>query len=899
MKNLKILNIEDSSDDSALILRHFTKSGYEVFMDRIETPQAMRAALAGGGWDVIISDYRMPNFSGLEAYAVLKESGLDIPFIIISGTIGEETAVEAMLAGVNDYMMKNNLSRLVPAIEREMQETANRRARREAEEALRESEKRLQLALSAARMGVWEWNPQTNVVICSEECYQLAGIDTFGGTFEDFAAFLPPDQLKHFTETVDRAIAENILFEVEFQLNKPCGETIWLSNHGKIDYDENGQAVRMVCAVTDVTDRKKAEEELRQSEERFRSLTSAISQIVWTADADGVFLSARSPRDELTLVDNDVMTEWETRLHSDDRERAINNFRQAIRNRSRYQDEFRLRHVDDNTYHYYISRGTPVFEKDGTIREWVGSLTDITGRKLAEKSLRESEENFRALVKATTQFVWMVDTEGESPDFPHWWSEITGMTPEQSRGGGWMERLHADDRERTARLWQTAFENKTLFEVEYRVLSRENEYRHFAVRGVPVFNDDSSFRQWIGTFTDITERVIADETLRRTEDDLRQSQKLESVGRLAGGIAHDFNNMLTAINGYSDLTLRRLSPEDPLRGNIEEIRKAGERSAELTHQLLAFSRQQILQEKVLDINDVIVDTSMMLERLIGEDIKLITSLAPDIGKIKADPGQLSQVVLNLVVNSRDAMANGGKITIETMNVELDEAYASQHRSVIPGPYVMMAVSDTGTGIDSETMERMFEPFFTTKGKGKGTGLGLSTVYGIIKQSGGNIWVYTELEEGTTFKIYFPLIHETAGTAEKAHPGTILERGTETILLVEDEEILRRLGREILEAAGYNVLEAKDGVDALDICEQRNGKIDLLLTDVVMPQMGGRELAEKLAPKYPKMRVLFTSGYTDDAIVRHGIIDEGTNFIQKPFTLEALSGKVRETLDAKR
>jgi CheY-like chemotaxis protein len=303
-----------------------------------------------------------------------------------------------------------------------------------------------------------------------------------------------------------------------------------------------------------------------------------------------------------------------------------------------------------------------------------------------------------------------------------------------------------------------------------------------------------------------------------------------------------------------------------------------------------------LQEKVLDINKVIADTSMMLERVIGEDVKLVTALSPYLGKIKADPGQLSQVILNLVVNARDAMADGGKITIETSNIELDEVYASNHRSVIPGPYVMMAVSDTGSGIDSETMEHMFEPFFTTKGIGKGTGLGLSTVYGIVKQSGGNIWVYTELGKGTTFKIYFPLVNESNGQHEKATSSATLERGTETILLVEDEELLRKLGRDILEANGYKVIEAKDGVDALAVCEQLDEDIHLLLTDVVMPQMGGRELAEKLAGKYPAMRVLFTSGYTDDAIVRHGIIDEGTNFIQKPFTLDALSQKVREILD---
>ncbi len=900
MKTLNVLNVEDSADDYDLIVRHLTKAGYQLYSERVEVAEDMQAALAARDWDIIISDYRMPNFSGLEAFAVFRQSGQDIPFIIISGTIGEDTAVEAMLTGVNDYMMKNNLSRLVPAIERERQEVINRKARLQAEAALRESEKRLKLALVAAGMGVWEWNMQTGDVLWSEECYRLVGVQTFGGNYKDFTKLMAPDQEQILSDAVNRATAEKKLFEAEFQMVKPDGKVIWLANHGKIDYDGAGRPLSMVGTVTDITARKKAEEELRQSEERFRSLTSAISQIVWTTDTNGNLISARSPSDELlTLADDDLMKEWTSRLHPDDRQRATDNFMQAIRgHKRRYQDEYRLLHMGDDTYHYYVSRGTPVFEKDGTIREWVGSLTDITERKLAENSLRESEENFRALVKAGTHFVWTVNTEGRSEQFPQWWSDITGMTEEESREGGWLTAVHPEDLARLKHLWQDAFDNNKLFEIEYRVRTKEGEYDHFAIRGVPVFNADGKFRQWIGTFTDITERVMAAETLRKTEDDLRQSQKLESVGRLAGGIAHDFNNMLTAINGYSDLTLRRLPPDDPLRANIEEIRKAGERSAELTHQLLAFSRQQILQEKVLDLNKVVADTSMMLERVIGEDVKLITALSPQIGKIKADPGQLSQVILNLVVNARDAMPQGGKLTIETKNVELDASYARNHRSVKPGNYVMMAVSDTGSGIDSETMDHMFEPFFTTKGVGKGTGLGLSTVYGIIKQSGGNIWVYTELEKGTTFKIYFPLISENGNSAEKSNLTTGMEKGTETILLVEDEELLRKLGREVLETGGYNVIEAQDGVDALAVCENLSEQIDLLLTDVVMPLMGGRELAEKLAEKYPKMRVLFTSGYTNDAIVRHGIIAEGTNFIQKPFTLDALSRKVREILDAK-
>jgi PAS domain S-box-containing protein len=897
MRFLNVLNIEDSVDDYDLILRHLKKSGYEVYSERVETAETMKAALSTRTWDVIISDYRMPYFSGLEAFAVLKESELDIPFIIISGTIGEDTAVDAMLRGVNDYMMKNNLSRLIPAIERETQEVMNRQAKQKAEESLRESENRLKLALTAAGMGVWEWNLVTNDVFWSPECYEIAGVGNFDGTFEKFACHVHPDHIEALTQAANRAVAENTLFEIEFKFNKPGGETIWLANYGKVDYDEKDQPLRMVGTVRDITARKKAEEELRQSEERFRSLVSAVSQIVWTTDADGNLKTAHSPKDEQTLTNDAVMTEWMTHLHPDDRDRAVENFRQAIGDKKKYIDEYRLLNASDNTYHYFVSRGTPVLEKDGTIREWVGALTDITQRKLAENSLRESEEKFRALVKATSQFVWSINEAGESEELPEWWSNLTGQAIEECLDGDCANSIHPDDRNFVKSTWERAFGNKTSFDMEYRILTKEKTYRHFAVRGVRVFNGDGTFRQWVGTFTDITERKRAETALQESEEHLRQAQKLESIGRLAGGVAHDFNNMLTAINGYSDLTLRSLRPDDPLRGNLEEIKKAGERSAQLTRQLLAFSRQQILQERVLEMNQVIVETGAMLQRVIGEDFQLTSVLDPNAGKIKADPGQLSQVLMNLVVNSSDSMPKGGQITIETQNIDLDETYAGQHISVLPGRYVMLAVTDTGSGIDDETMPHIFEPFFTTKGVGKGTGLGLSTVYGIIKQSGGNIWVYSEVGNGTTFKIYFPRVDDEIQNAEKTHSAGRLQKGTETVLLVEDEELVRGLSRDTLESCGYKVIDADNGVEALVLCEDPNLHIDLLLTDVVMPQMGGRELAERLLQKFPRLRVLFTSGYTDDAVVRHGIIAKGTNFIQKPFSLDALSRKVRETLDS--
>jgi signal transduction histidine kinase/ActR/RegA family two-component response regulator len=396
---------------------------------------------------------------------------------------------------------------------------------------------------------------------------------------------------------------------------------------------------------------------------------------------------------------------------------------------------------------------------------------------------------------------------------------------------------------------------------------------------------------------EVAERNLTQEALRVSEEQLRQAQKMEAVGKLAGGVAHDFNNLLTAIICNSDLTLRRLGEDDPLRRNIEGIKGAGERAAALTRQLLAFSRKQVLQPKVLNLNDVVVETNKMLRRLIGEDIDLLTVLEPSLGQVKADPGQIDQVLINLCVNARDAMPRGGKLIIETANIYVDEEYARRHLSVRPGWYVMLVVTDSGCGMDAPTQERIFEPFFTTKEVGKGTGLGLSTVYGIVKQSGGNVWVYSEVGRGTTFKIYLPRTDQVAEQLDAGNAHDEPPAGTETVLLVEDEEMVRRMAHEILLMNGYQVLESSHGAEALDTCREHRGPIHLMLTDVVMPRMSGRELAEHAATLRPEMRVLYMSGYTDDSIVHHGVLDEGMAFIEKPFTPNSLAHKVRAALDS--
>ena len=382
---------------------------------------------------------------------------------------------------------------------------------------------------------------------------------------------------------------------------------------------------------------------------------------------------------------------------------------------------------------------------------------------------------------------------------------------------------------------------------------------------------------------------------KQLEEQLVHALKMESVGRLAGGVAHDFNNMLTVISGYNRMILDELSPLDPLRGSAEEILKAADRAAALTNQLLAFSRRQVMRPEVLNVNEVLANVQKMLHRLIGEQVELVLNVGRALDSIRADPNHIEQAVINLAINARDAMPNGGRITIETANVHLDEGYTRTHLGVVPGDFVMIAVSDTGHGMDAETRRHIFEPFFTTKERGKGTGLGLATVYGMVKQSGGDIWVYSEIGKGSTFKLYFPTV--TSPALESSGDGTLQStvRGTETVLVVEDENAVRELTVKMLRQLGYTVLTAASGAEAIEICQNPDSTISLLVTDVIMPSMSGRQLADRLLAMRPEIKVLYLSGYTEDTVSDHGVLEEGVNFLPKPFAREVLGRKIREIL----
>ena len=516
--------------------------------------------------------------------------------------------------------------------------------------------------------------------------------------------------------------------------------------------------------------------------------------------------------------------------------------------------------------------------------------------KKTEDELRGSEERYRTLFQFAPDAYYLNDLKGTFVAGNRAAERITGYSTTELVGSSFLKLgiLSVRQIPKAAALLLKSGLGLPTGPDEFVLNRKDGTKITVEISTVPV--EMQGRKIVLGLARDVTDRMLAEKEKTALEEQLLQAQKMESVGRLAGGVAHDFNNLLTIILSSCSLMTSELREGDPLLDDVRHIDDAGKRAVSLTRQLLAFSRRQMLQTKVIDLNLILDDLDKMLRRLIGEDIDIETDLDPDIWKVEADPGQIEQIVLNLAVNARDAMPGVGKLTIETANVELDEEYGRNHVDVMPGSYVMLAVSDTGSGMDSETTAQIFEPFFSTKDKDKGTGLGLSTVYGIVKQHGGNIWVYSEPGKGTIFKIYLPRSTATKKTAARTPTPVTDSHGTETVLVVEDEAAVLKLAVRMLERKGYNVLAARDGLEGQGVANTHEGPIHLLLTDVVMPRMGGKELAQKLLTTRPELKVLYMSGYTDNAIVHHGVLEKGTHFLQKPFSGDSLPQKVREVID---
>ncbi|MCW8131928.1 MAG: PAS domain-containing protein [Planctomycetota bacterium] len=629
---------------------------------------------------------------------------------------------------------------------------------------------------------------------------------------------------------------------------------------------------------------------LSESEARFRLLAEGLPHLVWTCVADGRCDYLSPQWEEFTGVPaaGHLGKAWLEQIHPDDREALERKWRAATGSGATYHDEYRIL-GKDGQYRWFQVRALPIHDGAGRVVKWFGVNTDINLRKETEEKLRAAQGRLTSALEAGGIGTWELDLKSDLATWDDALVKLFGRPAGRAPGHSYQEFMadvHAEDQEKVLGVKEAALANGR-FDVQFRYLRPDGRLLSLASRGCLVRDPEGQPLRIVGATVDVTETV-------RLEEQLRQSQKMETVGQLAGGVAHDFNNLLTVIAGYGHLLLQSYAQNDPRRSHATNILKAGERASGLTRQLLAFSRKQVLEPKVLDLNHVVRNTEKMLARLIGEDIRFQTRLDEGLGAIRVDPSQIDQVILNLAVNARDAMPQGGQLSIETQQVRLDEAFCRLHDGASPGQYALLSISDTGHGMTPEVKARIFEPFFTTKGLSKGTGLGLATVYGIVRQSDGVIEVRSEPGQGASFRLYFPIVEGRPEHAEDEAPQERME-GRETILLVEDEENVREICRLTLESHGYTVVAAANGQDALSAAGRHPGKIDLLLTDVVMPSMSGRQLAEEMQKRHAGLKIVYMSGYLDDAVIRHGVSEAHVNFVNKPFAPSMMVRKVREVL----
>jgi PAS domain S-box-containing protein len=749
------------------------------------------------------------------------------------------------------------------------------------EDALRKSEEKFSKAFhsSPVSMCIVDVEKNSSFLEVNEAFEQITGYrrdETIGHTTTELGLY---DDFHDLEESRRRLLADGGYRNLEIRFRRKNGDVIvGLVSAQQIEI--NGT----LCAISvaaDVTEQRRAEQALRDSEELYCQLFNLESDAILLVDREsGRLLAANVAATVLYGYSRETllsMNRTDLSAEPDETLRATREMQAFIPLRWHRKKDGTIFPVEI-AGRYFDLKGRCLF---------VSAIRDITDRRQIEEALKKSEEKFSKAFRANPAAVTITDLTSKSYlEINEAFERMTGYCRDEVIGRPRNELVLWDDPQDWDQAYAQLAKEGRLRNFEFRFHKKDGNWGAGLLSAELIDIDGKQCA--ITAAVDITDRI-------QLESRLRQAQKLESVGRLAGGVAHDFNNLLTLINGYSDFLLATLHTDDSLWLQVNEIKKAGEHAAGLTRQLLTFSRQQIIEPKPLDVNNIVKDAERMLQRLIGEDVELVTTLDPLLGQVMADPGQINQVIMNLVVNSRDAMPDGGKLEICTKSVDLDENTVAEHPDAVPGSYVLMTVTDNGIGIDESTLQSVFEPFFTTKGHGKGTGLGLSTVYGIVKQSGGWIEVRSELRQGTSFRIYLPRVEARQATDSAVAAASKALQGSETVLLVEDHDEVRKLTRTILEAYGYYVLEAANGSEALVVEKGHASEIDLLLTDVILPGMNGKSLSERLQVLRPKLKVLFTSGYPAEVIARRGVLERDVAYLPKPFSPEALASKVREVL----
>ena len=756
----------------------------------------------------------------------------------------------------------------------------------------------LELAARAARFGAWEWDIALGIVKWSPEVHELLGVSPqkFAGTCEAYLELIPAEERERVTATIQGALATGNEYAVEHRIDRPDGAAAWVAAYGSVVRDESGQPIRMLGVVTDITEKKRGEQRLRESEQRFRTLAAA--------SIEGVVLSSGG-----SVVDANVAAARILRFDSPDdlvgHEIAEFVFPEDM--------DFVLNHVRSGTERPYVHRalckdGSVIHvEVSGRSVTYLGrpvrmtALRDVTDRVRAAADLRQKDEIIRAIVETSQDWIWAIDLKGRHSYSNPAVESILGHSIEVLKRSPAFDFVHPDDVGQARRVLEECIAHKTGWhQLRLRWRHADGSYRSLESSAVPSVDERGQLLGFRGVDRDITDRLEMAKEKAQLERQLLHAQKMEAVGQLAGGIAHDFNNLLTAISGNVEFLAEAIERPQPdrqeLRDDLDEIRQAARRSIALTGQLLAFSRRQLAQPASLDLLHTLDSLLGMLRRVLTENVRLNLRITPGLPSIYFDPSQLEQVVMNLVVNARDAMPQGGTLTLEASVTRLLDEDVAGDAEAVAGTFVLLRVSDTGHGMDRQTLTRIFEPFFTTKPEGRGTGLGLSTVYGIVHQAGGFVRVYSEPGTGTTFSLYLPATSLPAEHSADRDVEPTQLGGSETILLCEDDFAVRKVATTMLSRAGYTVLAAPSGSEALRIAEGHSGTIDLLLTDVIMPGMNGKQLSDTLGQQRPDLKTVFFSGYSADVISHHGVVDEQVELVNKPFEHRDLLQRLRRVLD---